>query len=151
MPRGIYAHKRTPPIERILRRSRYENRGYETPCLVFPDAEGYCCTNVWNEQTEKWDYIGAHVIVYEHHHGPLPEGMEPDHLCRVPACHEITHLEAVTRKVNGLRGANSRFRAHAAGTCEKDHPMSGENLYVSPGGQRKCRACMRLRKAARHD
>jgi hypothetical protein len=28
-------------------------------------------------------------------------------------------------------------------TCGKGHPMSGENLYLSPAGARSCKACKR--------
>lgn len=33
--------------------------------------------------------------------------------------------------------------------CKRDHPLTGDNLYVQPStGKRQCRACARLRKAA---
>jgi hypothetical protein len=31
------------------------------------------------------------------------------------------------------------------GYCKRGHPMSGDNLYVSPKGQRHCRTCSRDR------
>ena len=32
--------------------------------------------------------------------------------------------------------------------CKRGHPLSGENLYVSPQGSRQCKSCMRTQHAA---
>lgn len=48
--------------------------------------------------------VSAHVWAWEQEHGPVPEGLELDHLCRNPACVNINHLELVTHKVNCSRG-----------------------------------------------
>jgi len=45
----------------------------------------------------------AHRWSYEHHVGPIPEGYEIDHLCRVTLCVNPTHLEAVTPQENKRR------------------------------------------------
>lgn len=45
----------------------------------------------------------AHRYAWELVHGPVPEGLEMDHLCRNKACVRVEHLEAVTRSVNCLR------------------------------------------------
>jgi len=42
----------------------------------------------------------AHRVSYETFVGPIPEGLEIDHLCRVRHCVNPGHLEAVTRSVN---------------------------------------------------
>jgi hypothetical protein len=44
--------------------------------------------------------VYAHRFSFELAHGPMPEGMEADHLCRVRHCVNPEHLEAVTRRVN---------------------------------------------------
>lgn len=33
--------------------------------------------------------------------------------------------------------------------CKRGHPFTADNIYVSPGGQRQCRACRKLRDANR--
>jgi hypothetical protein len=45
----------------------------------------------------------AHVFFYERIHGPVPEGLELDHLCEVPLCINPNHLEAVTHTINMRR------------------------------------------------
>lgn len=42
----------------------------------------------------------AHRVSYETFVGPIPEGMQIDHLCRVRHCVNPEHLEPVTQRVN---------------------------------------------------
>jgi hypothetical protein len=46
----------------------------------------------------------AHRAVYELLVGPIPEGLDLDHLCRVRRCVNPDHLEPVTRSENLRRG-----------------------------------------------
>jgi hypothetical protein len=43
-------------------------------------------------------------VYYEAQYGPVPSGMELDHLCRVKACVNPDHLEPVTHAENMRRG-----------------------------------------------
>jgi hypothetical protein len=86
--------------------------------------------------------VVAHRFVYEALVGPIPEGMELDHLCRHRNCVNYEHLEPVTRGENVRRTAiceERRSRAH----CPAGHPYSAENTYINPHGHRICRACRR--------
>ena len=88
----------------------------------------------------------AHRWAYESEVGPIPEGLELDHLCRVRHCVHPDHLEPVVHAENVRRGTAGDVRAawHRAKThCPQGHPYSGDNLYVSPEGFRKCRTCVR--------
>lgn len=72
--------------------------------------------------------VYTHRVAYEIWKGPIPEGLTIDHLCRVRACCNPAHLEAVTNQTNILRGAG--FAAvHAATThCPRGHALVAENL-----------------------
>jgi HNH endonuclease len=48
--------------------------------------------------------VPAHRWSYEAANGPIPEGLELDHLCRNHPCVRPSHLEAVTHRVNMQRG-----------------------------------------------
>ncbi len=85
----------------------------------------------------------AHRAAYELFVGPIPEGLQLDHLCRNRACCNPLHLEAVTAKVNVNRGL-SGARSH----CVRGHEFTADNVYLRPdNGKRQCRRCAALREA----
>jgi len=49
--------------------------------------------------------VTAHRFVYEHTIGPIPEGLEIDHLCCNQSCVNPLHLEPVTHRENMRRYA----------------------------------------------
>lgn len=86
----------------------------------------------------------AHRVVYELAVGPIPDGLELDHLCRVRHCVNPAHLEPVTPLENMRRSLNPNMRAHLADTCVQGHPVSDENTYRNPrNGKKQCRICLR--------
>lgn len=60
--------------------------------------------------------VGAHRYAYELVVGPIPTGLELDHLCRVRNCVNPAHLEPVTHAENLRRGREARGFALAAST-----------------------------------
>lgn len=88
----------------------------------------------------------AHRYAYQELVGPIPDGLDLDHLCRNRACTNPDHLEPVTRKENINRsakngGAQNKVKTH----CPYGHEYSGKNLYIHPTGRRCCRECARIR------
>ena len=79
----------------------------------------------------------AHRLLWEEEHGPVPDGMVLDHLCRNRACINLAHLEVVTNAENLRRGLNGVLRIR----CAEGHALLGDNLYVDPRGSRVCRTC----------
>lgn len=97
----------------------------------------------------------AHRVMYEHYRGPIPKPLVLDHLCRTPVCVNPDHLEAVTDRVNLLRGNTLTARRAAQTHCMRGHAFTPENTYRKPNGTRRCRACflaaMRRRWARKRD
>ena len=75
----------------------------------------------------------AYRISYEHFIGPVPLGLELDHLCRNTRCVRPNHLEAVTHAENSLRGHAPHVLVHHAGRCIRGHAVIGEN--AAPHGR----------------
>lgn len=89
----------------------------------------------------KQEYV--HRLSYRLHNGPIPEGRQIDHLCRVRNCVNPRHLEAVTSKTNVLRGnAPSAINARKR-TCIRGHSLSGPDSRVELDGSRRCLICAR--------
>lgn len=81
--------------------------------------------------------VVAHQWAWEETNGPVPEGLELDHLCRVPRCVRPDHCEAVTHQENVRRGLGGVLKTH----CAQGHPYAGDNLVGRENAWRRCRAC----------
>jgi hypothetical protein len=88
----------------------------------------------------------AHRYFWEVMRGPIPEDLEIDHLCRNKLCVNPQHLEVVTHQLNSARGMRFTVRALRQ-TCERGHPYTEENTYITYRGGRSCRACQRIHGA----
>lgn len=96
------------------------------------------------------EYFMAHRLVVGVYLGDIPDGLEPDHLCRNRRCVNPHHLQLVTYSENFVRGLPYRKRAHPPDACAHGHALTPENTYVAPRGTRDCRACGRDRSARYH-
>ena len=88
----------------------------------------------------------AHRMAYERANGPIPKGLQIDHLCRVPCCVNPAHLEAVTQRENILRGTSASARNAVKTHCIRGHLLEPPNLYWIPNKKngridRRCRFC----------
>lgn len=90
----------------------------------------------------KYEGRQAHRVVYERLVGPIPDGLELDHLCRVPRCVNPVHLDPVTTAENMRR----RYEVYVE--CVNGHAYTPENTYTRPSGHRDCRTCIRERVRA---
>lgn len=87
----------------------------------------------------------AHRVAYELLVGPVPEGLDLDHLCRVRACINPTHLEPVTRLENVRRGTRWTVLPQA---CKRGHPFTADNV-MNNHGNRQCKTCHNARSEQR--
>ena len=83
----------------------------------------------------------AHRIGYQLYVGPIPEGLELDHLCRNRGCVNPEHLEPVTHRENTLRGESEPAKNARMTECPKGHKLQGDNLIRMKDGRRQCRIC----------
>lgn len=78
---------------------------------------------------------------YEHFVGPIPEGLQIDHLCRNPRCVNPEHLEPVTARENVRRGTSHIAQLMDTTHCPRGHELFGDNLYIGLDGGRRCKTC----------
>lgn len=82
--------------------------GHNTPCWLwnrYLTNAGY--PFLYERGTGK-PYL-AHRAYYEHYRGPIPPGLEIDHLCRRPSCVNPEHMEPVTAAINQQRGSAAKL------------------------------------------
>ena len=95
----------------------------------------------------------AHRVAYEIAVGPIPVGLEIDHLCRVRGCVNPAHLEAVTPRENALRSESFAGRNARATHCKHGHPFIPGNTRRRIGHnghpRRECLRCAREQENAR--
>lgn len=106
-------------------------------------SHGY--SNFWNGAA----YESGHKFSYRHHKGEVPKGLHIDHLCRNRVCVNPDHLEAVTQRVNTLRGDTVARHNSVKTHCPRGHEYNETNTHIDRTGARHCRPCGKRRRAER--
>lgn len=111
-----------------------------SPCMYLlkaPEREGY----VRLQLTSGGKRGEAHRLMYEWMIGPIPPGLQLDHLCNNTGCVNPWHCEPKTGRANVLRGMAVSAIAARRERCIHNHEFSP----AKPGGDRKriCKTCKR--------
>lgn len=111
----------------------------------------------WVGGKARWGYgallvnghkILAHRYAWQRVNGPIPKGMQIDHLCKNTSCVNPAHLEVVTGLENILRSDGMAAMNSRKTQCKNGHPFDEANTGVSEyrgRPRRYCRECNRLR------
>lgn len=129
-----------PEVPLLLR--RVEQVG---DCWVWSgptNEEGYGMVQFGRRATKQG--VRAHRAAYEFFVGPIPAGLQIDHLCRVRACVNPSHLEAVTCRDNVARALD---HPGAKTHCPQGHLYDEVNTRFYQG-RRHCIPCQRQRRGA---
>lgn len=132
-------------------RAKYEES--DTGCWIwraFVATNGY--GRFWDGNTREW----AHRASYELFVGPIPDGMQIDHLCHSEdescnsssecphrACVNPDHLEVVTQRENNLRSRSIMAELARQTHCKNGHEFTAANTHMTRRGERICRTCRR--------
>src|SRR5687767_14695225 len=92
----------------------------DTGCLIWPlyrDRYGYGTVAYQGRKRV------VHQLLWTEELGPVPDGLELDHVCEYNACANLTHLEPVTPSEN----------------CQRRHTQNGYTKGTLPGGDAMAR------------
>jgi hypothetical protein len=128
---------------------------------LIPQPNG--CLN-WEGACSEWGYgqvnidgkiVYVHKQIWEWANGPVPPGWEVDHQCWNRKCGNLDHLEAVPKRINGLRGTSPPAWHAQKTTCPNGHPYDAIARYLTgkhAGKVRRiCRHCENARRRARYE
>ena len=148
---GRMARKTLPLIDRLLRQISPEPN---TGCWLWTGpvtGGGYGQISIGRRID---GFRPAHRVSYELHVGPIPAGLDLDHLCRVKICVNPAHLEPVTRRENLMRGnavgqgTLAGSRASVAAKLSMTHCRKGHEYGPN---RRRCLECYRRYVDANRD
>lgn len=107
---------------------------------------------LWMGRVNQFGYgtIGiklTHRVVWEHEHGPIPNGLYVCHKCDVPLCVNPAHLFLGTQLDNMVdMRCKGRSPKHRKTHCPNGHPYNDVNSAYTPDDWRYCKVCKRLQR-----
>ena len=74
--------------------------------------------------------VRAHRFSYELVNGPIPEGLQLDHRCRVPSCVNPDHLRLATNKQNAEHRGGAGVSPHRDGRWQARVKHNGQDISL---------------------
>lgn len=96
----------------------------DTPCLIWKGAPSRPVRG-YGQVMLNWRRTGVHVAVFEHHYGPVPDGMQVNHHCDNTMCVNYLHVYA------GTHGDNMTDRAVRGRTHGPPKGIAHHNAKLS--------------------
>lgn len=131
-------------LTRIFSHITVKNMGYKTPCWLYTQTNGvikptqYCHFSI-----KRIGYL-LHRLMYTLFVGTAEPHLQCDHLCRMRACCNPSHIEVVTVLENNLRGTGIVALNAVKTHCPQGHEYIPENMLNGhPSAGRVCKLCMR--------
>lgn len=126
-------------------------------CIPEPNSgcwlwEGYIQPNGYSRPGAFGRYYLGHRLAYELAKGPIPNGMQIDHRCRIRCCVNPDHLRILTCQQNLLCGETLASENAAKTHCLRDHEFTETNTrmkFQRGYWHRACRECGREEVRAR--
>ena len=114
-------------------------------CVLWTKStrDGYGRIGITTAAPRQKRTVLVHRVAYELANGPIPDGLQLDHLCRVLI--NPLHMEPVTQWVNILRGMGYSAQAARRTMCPRGHAYD----MLQSDGSRWCRTCTRAWDRAR--
>ena len=138
----------------IFRRDKTASRRFWSKVKIVSNGcwewTGAKLTNGYGSFRFEGRSVLPHRLSYRLFIGEIPAELELDHLCRNCTCLNPNHLEAVTRRINVLRGIGPAAQNAAKTQCINGHPFDLLNTLIKRDGSRRCRRCHALREHARY-
>ena len=131
------------PMTRFWERIRIDGSCWLWTATLWPNGYAQMSINGIKRLIHRW--------AFETFRGPIPEGLQIDHLCRRKNCVNPAHLDVVTNRENTIRGDGPRLlgeRQRGKTHCPQGHPYDEQNTYISSVGKRHCRKCWRIHTAS---
>lgn len=128
----------------------FEQLDMSTECWLwdgYTDRDGYGQVSVGSRTDGTYHRPRLHRWVYEYIVGPIPKGLQIDHLCNVRHCANPAHLEPVTLEVNQGR---KRKRREPEVFCMSGRHLMEIHAKEYPSGKRSCRTCALEQRNARY-
>lgn len=137
----------TDPLARLLGKVTFTDSCWLYEGMKSHDGYGIMRVGSMRDGTRRQAYV--HVFLYEALFGPLPQGLQLDHVrargCVNRNCVCLDHLQPVTSYENTMRGNNFTAVLSRVTHCPKGHEYTEENTYRWARHPQR-RACLTCRK-----